>query len=320
MKAIIIDHFGGPEALVIKEVPTPEPKPGHVLIQVKAFGLNSAEMHMRKGEWDEWQPISGIECAGIVSACPDGTFAVGSRVVAVMGGMGRSIPGSYAEYTNVPVTNVMAIESSLSWERLAALPEAYCTAWSCIFGILNVKSGQNLLIRGATSTVGQAAVNLAVNAGVVVTATTRRRERFPVLQAMGVSAVEIEEPELAQKGLKFDAILNLVGNNVLLESLKMVRRGGYLCQAGWLGGLEPIADFNPMIQMASGVHFSLFHSKNLGTPEFPLSDVPFAKIVEQIEKGQWTANPAEVFDFDNIQEAHRVLDSANAGGKLVVKL
>jgi NADPH:quinone reductase len=83
MKAIVIDHFGGPEALVIKEMPMPEPKSGHVTIQVKAFGLNHAEMHMRKGEWDEWMPITGIECVGVVSACPDGQFAVGSKVAAI---------------------------------------------------------------------------------------------------------------------------------------------------------------------------------------------------------------------------------------------
>src|SRR6266516_3751690 len=133
MRAIVIDHFGGPEALVIKELPKPEPKAGHVTIQVKAFGLNHAEMHMRKGEWDEWMPVTGIECVGIVSDCPDGQFPVGSKVAAVMGGMGRNIPGSYAEYTRVPASNVLQIESALPWEELAALPETYVCAWTCLF-------------------------------------------------------------------------------------------------------------------------------------------------------------------------------------------
>ena len=87
MKAIVIDRFGGPDVLTFKDVPTPEPRAGHVTIKVKAFGLNHAEMHMRKGEWDEWMPISGIECVGIVTACPGGEFPVGSAVAAVMGGM-----------------------------------------------------------------------------------------------------------------------------------------------------------------------------------------------------------------------------------------
>ncbi|MCJ1459462.1 hypothetical protein MMC28_009841 [Mycoblastus sanguinarius] len=324
MKAIVIDRFGGPDVLDIKEVPNPQSKLGHVTIQVKAFGLNHAESHMRKGEWDEWNPITGLECVGIVSACPSGEFAIGSKVAATMGGMGRSISGSYADYTCVPVSNVMPIESSLPWEQLAALPETYAAAWSCIFAVLNVERGQKLLIRGATSSLGQAAVNLAVNAGAIVTATTRRRERFQQLKDMGVSVAELEGPDLARQhtsdqGSKFDAVLNLVGNSVLLESLTIVRWGGRMLQAGWLGGLAPIADFNPMLDMASGVHFSLFHSKVLGEPEFPLSNVPLQEIVQHIEKGDWTAQPSRVFDFENIRDAHKLLDAGEANGKVVVR-
>lgn len=80
--------------LTIKELPVPEPLPGQVTIQVKAFGVNHAETHMRKGEWDEWQPVSGIECVGVVHACPGGEFDAGTTVAAVMGGMGRVIPGA----------------------------------------------------------------------------------------------------------------------------------------------------------------------------------------------------------------------------------
>lgn len=92
-----------------------------------------------------------------------------------------------------------------------------------------------------------------------------------------------------------------------------------MLQAGWLGGLAPIADFNPMIQMPSGVHFSLFHSKNLGLPEFPLSEVPLQEIVQHIEKGDWMAKPSRVFDFEDIREAHKALDLGDANGKIVVK-
>ena len=117
MRAIVIDHFGpGLDSLVIKEVPEPEPKLGHVVIEVKAFGINHAEMHMRKGEWAEAAEISGIECVGIVKSCPGGEFPVGSKVAALMGGLGRTINGSYAEYTRALATGVAQIESDLPWE------------------------------------------------------------------------------------------------------------------------------------------------------------------------------------------------------------
>ena len=131
MRAILRTKFGGPEVLVIREMPEPEPKDGYAVIQVKAFGLNHAELHMRKGEWAEIADVSGIECVGVVKSCPGGEFAAGTKVAALMGGLGRTINGSYAEYTRAPVTNVAAIESGLSWADLAALPESYATAWTC---------------------------------------------------------------------------------------------------------------------------------------------------------------------------------------------
>src|SRR5277367_4527203 len=125
MRAIVIEKFGGPDSLVFKDLPEPPPLSGHVVIEIKAFGINHAEMHMRRGEWAETAEVSGIECVGLVHSCPGGEFAVGSKVAALMGGMGRSIPGSYAEYTRVPANNVASIESNLSWEDLAAIPETY---------------------------------------------------------------------------------------------------------------------------------------------------------------------------------------------------
>lgn len=113
MRAIVLEKFGGLDSLVIKEIPEPEPKPGHVVIQIKAFGINHAEMHMRRGEWAEAAPVSGIECVGIVKSCPGGEFPVGAKVAALMGGLGRTINGSYAEFTRAPVSNVALIGSEL---------------------------------------------------------------------------------------------------------------------------------------------------------------------------------------------------------------
>jgi NADPH:quinone reductase-like Zn-dependent oxidoreductase len=168
------------DVLVIREIPEPEPKEGHAVIEIKAFGLNHAELHMRKGEWAEISDVSGIECVGVVKSCPGGEFAPGTKVAALMGGLGRTINGSYAEYTRAPEANVAAIESGLSWADLAALPETYATAWTCLFRNLEVAPGQTLVVRGATSSFGQAALNMAANAGAKVIATTSSRDRFPM--------------------------------------------------------------------------------------------------------------------------------------------
>src|ERR1700692_2217549 len=124
MRAIVLEKFGGLDSLVYTDIPKPLPKDGEVVIKVRGFGINHAELHMRRGEWAEAAEVSGIECVGIVDACPGGEFAVGSKVAALMGGLGRTINGSYAEYTRALVTGVAQIESDLPWEQLAAIPES----------------------------------------------------------------------------------------------------------------------------------------------------------------------------------------------------
>jgi len=207
-----------------------------------------------------------------------------------MGGLGRTINGSYAEYTRAPVTSVAQLESDLPWEQLAAIPESYATAWTCLFRNLEITKDQTLLIRGATSALGLAALNLAVNAGVKAIATTRNQERFQKLQDLGAVRAEVESPELSQRiaeARKLDAVLDLVGNSTILDSLRILRRGGRACLAGWLGGLAPIADFNPLLQMASGVYLTFFGSFVFGTPAFPLSDVPLQSIAADLSAGRY---------------------------------
>jgi len=321
MRAIVLEKFGGLDSLVYKEIPDPEPQGGHVVIEIKAFGINHAEMHMRRGEWAEAAKVIGIECVGLVKSCPGGEFPVGAKVAALMGGLGRTINGSYAEYTRARAPNVALIESDLSWAELAAIPETYATAWTCLFRNLEIAKGQTLVIRGAMSSFGQAALNMAVNAGASVIATARSRERFPKLEALGAHRVEIEGPDLSERiaeRKRIDAVLDLVGNSTILDSLAMLRRGGRACLAGFLGGLAPVPDFNPLLQMSSGVHFSFFGSFVFGTPGFPLSDVPLQEIAQQVAAGKLKAKPARVFRFEEIHEAHRVMEAGEAGGKMVV--
>jgi len=322
MKAIIIEQYGGPEKLAIQNLPDPEPKPGNVVIAVKAFGINHAETHMRKGEWAEAAKVSGIECVGVVKACPGGEFNAGQKVAAFMGGMGRTINGSYAEYTSVPVSNVVAIESELSWAELAAIPESYATAWTCLHRNLELKSGQMLVLRGATSALGQAALNIAAHAGANVIATTRNPDRAQKLTALGARRVELERPDLSRHiaEKRIDAVLDLVGNSTILDSMAMVRRGGRVCLAGFLGGLAPVASFNPLLEMPSSVQFSFFGSFVFGALEFPVSDVPFQEIVDRVAAGEYQAKPARVFRFEEIQDAHRLMESNQANGKIVVSL
>ena len=169
-----------------------------------------------------------------------------------------------------------------------------------------------MVIRGAMSSFGQAALNMAVNAGARVIATARNQDRFEKLEALGARRVEIEGPDLSERiaeRKQIDAVLDLVGNSTILDSLAMLRRGGRACLAGFLGGLDPVPDFNPLLQMSSGVHFSFFGSFVFGKPGFPLSDVPLQTIADHVAAGRYKAKPARVFRFEDIREAHRVMEA-----------
>ena len=323
MRATVITTFGGPEVLQIQEVPDPVPGDGEILIRVRAFGVNHAETHMRKGEWPEATPISGIEAVGTVVSDPSGTLAEGTNVLTIMGGLGRFRNGSYAEYTVAPAANVVEIETSLGWTDLAAIPESYATAWMTLHANLKVQAGQSILVRGATSALGQAAVNIAAEIGARVIATTRREERASFLRALGAESVAIDKGTIAEqvRGLVpggVDRVLDLVGNGVLRDSLQAVRPTGRVCQAGFLGGLGPVADFLPAFDLPSGVQFSFFGSFEIGSPAYPISAIPFQQIVTKAETGVYQAKPARVFAFEEISEADRLMESSQAGGKLVV--
>jgi NADPH:quinone reductase-like Zn-dependent oxidoreductase len=324
MKAIVRAAYGGPEQLHVREVPMPAPGPNDVLVRVRAFGLNRAEQYFREGRWGEVHAISGIECVGEVQFDPSGRLPAGQSVFALMGGMGRSIAGSYAEFACVPASNVVPLRSSLDWASLAAIPESYATAWACLMDNLALQAGQTLLVRGCTSALGQAALNIARHAGARVIGSVRTNDRAERARELGAQWVFVEDESLPERvrdvspaGL--DAVLDLVGATTVLGSLQLLRRGGRVCWAGFLGGGAPIERLDPLQHLASGRQLSFFASAFVfGTPEYPLHEIPFQRLVDDVASGAYQAAPARVFAFDDIQRAHGLLDQQAAGGKIVV--
>jgi NADPH:quinone reductase-like Zn-dependent oxidoreductase len=180
---------------------------------------------------------------------------------------------------------------------------------------------------------GKAAINLAVDTGAVVTATTRSEAKASALTGLGVFEAVLETTNLSEclreshNVEKFDAVLDLIGNSTVVYSLQLVRRDGLVCLAGWLGGLDPIKGpagpdesrgFNPLLQTASGVHLSFFGSFVFGTTEFPVSDVPLRGIVQKVADGKIDAKPWRTFKFNEIHAAHRAMENGEANGKMVV--
>jgi NADPH:quinone reductase-like Zn-dependent oxidoreductase len=322
MRAIVITKYGEPEVLREAELPMPSADNHSVVVRVRAFGLNHAEAYFRRGVWGEVPKVTGIECAGEVHDPGGSSLRRGQRVFALMGGMGRTINGSYAEFACVPAANVVPFESSSAWEKLAAIPESYATAWTFLHHNLEAKRGQSILVRGGTSALGQACINLARVDGIKVFATTRSAEKRPILERLGAVPL-LEKPDLSSELRRMapagvDGVVEIVGTSTLLDSFKMVRYRGRVAMAGFLGGGDPLS-LDPLMQMPSGMHFSFFASAFVfGNADLPLSHIPFAEFVTRADRGEIDAGPAHVFRFDQIVEAHRLMESGNARGKIVV--
>lgn len=180
MKAWIIREPGGPDQFTLEEVATPKARPGWALIRIRAFGLNRSEWFTRNGDSPtvKFPRVLGIECVGEIVDGGGLNLPPGTRVAAIMGGMGREFDGSYAEYTLVPHSCVFPVETGLPWERLAAFPEMLQTTHGSLFEGLEIDRAESLLIRGGTSSIGLAALAIAKKAGLHVMPIAANPERF----------------------------------------------------------------------------------------------------------------------------------------------
>ena len=315
MKAVLIDKKTPASDIEVTEVPIPKTRSGWVLIKVKAFGMNHSEQILRLEEIEESyirKPvIPGIECVGEVVDPGDTRFLSGDRVAALMGGMGRSFHGSYAEYALLPEHHVFKVDTQLSWEEMAAVPETYFTAWEALVDCLGLMPNDTLLIRGATCALGYAAIQIAKALGCKVIATTHRESKLPLLKDADV--VLWDKGSLAGKVSGVTKVLELVGPKTLRDTLKAVRKGAIVCSTGILGGEYTLKDFDPIKEIPNGVYLTGFFSNS-----------PTQKSIDEIFDflKAYDLKPCigAVYSFKNIRQACMDMDDGKVNGKIVVTM
>src|SRR5213082_2488917 len=298
MRAVVLDAPGPPEALRIRELPVPEPHSGWVLIRVKAFEINRSELHTRLGlaSGVTFPRVPGIEATGEVVAAPGGEFEEGEQVAAMMGGMGRTFDGGYAEFTNVHASHVVPFRSELDWATLGAIPEMLQTAHGSLTVGLDAQPGQTLLIRGGTSSVGMAAAILARDLGLTILSTTRQPDRVASLEAIGV-----------------DAALELVGTNTLPDTLRATAVHGVVCFTGMLSNEWTVADFYPIDYIPSGVRLTAYGGEAADLPADVLQDY-----LDAVAAGRLSVPIDRTYALDEVAQAHADMEHGRATGKLVV--
>ena len=313
MKAVLLDRITEGKDIVLSECPVPEVRPGWVLVKVKAFGLNHSEKLLRlneiRADYIQKPVIPGIECVGEIVDPSDSGLAVGQKIVALMGGMGRSFNGSYAEYALLPQRIIFKIDCDLPWEALGAVPETYFTAWGSLFECLHLTPNDTLLIRGATCGLGYAAIQIAKALGCKVIATTHRESKLPLI--LDADEAVLDDGKLTGRIHGVTKALDLIGPRNLKDTLTAVEKGGVVCQTGLLGGVYALNGFDPIKDIPNGVYLTAFFSNY---PTQQVMDEIFAFLKEK----KLVPVSGRVFDFENVREAVTAQDEGRVNGKIVV--
>ena len=332
MKAIEIRGFGGPEVLMPTERPTPVPKPGEVLIQVRAAGVNRPDVFQRMGNYPVppgASDLPGLEVAGIVAGIGDGHvldamhLAVGDPVCALVQG------GGYAEYCTAPAEQCLPIPNGLDFAEAASLPETFFTVWSNVFdraGLGDDAEGrrETLLVQGGTSGIGVTAIQLAKAFGHRVFATAGSDKKARACEALGAERginystedfVEVVRQLTGGRGV--DVILDMVGGDYLPREVKALADDGRIALIALLGGSRAELDLGQVLRRRLTITGSTLRPRDRAFK---------GRIARELAKHVWpllgsgAIKPVVFKSFPLAQagEAHRLMESSAHIGKIVL--
>ncbi|MGZ4311264.1 MAG: NAD(P)H-quinone oxidoreductase [Solirubrobacteraceae bacterium] len=305
MRAVTIKN----KQLSVEDHPDPVPGAGEVLVRVHAAGLNGADMHQLAGHYPappgSPQDIPGLELAGEVVERGPGAerFAVGDRVMGIVGGGGQS------ELAVVHERILMPVPSNLSWVEAGGLPEVFTTAHDAVFTQAGLVVGERLLVHGAAGGVGCAAVQLGRAAGARVTATVRNTALRERVGEMGAHVVEPDD--FGEHG-PFHVILELVGAPNLMDNLKSLATGGRIAVIGTGAGASGEINLGLLMMKRARIHGSTLRARPL--EEKALTARAMERSVLPLFKAGTVMVPvAETYPLDQAPAAY---DHFKAGGKL----
>lgn len=323
MSCWLLDGPGAADAFRRVDRPIAAPPAGWVVVAIEAFGLNRSELFSRRGLSSpdfSFPRVLGLECCGTVHDAGDSDLAAGQRVIALMGGMGRSFDGSYATHTVVPRSQVFPVRTDLPAETLGALPETYNTADLMVLRDMKLIGGETVLVHGGTSALGMAVISIARHLGCTVLATSRSRRKAGLLaRACRADHVLVDDDELeanvADAVGRVDAVVNCVGDarSVALAARVMNGRG----RLGLGGQLGESWNDEKAPDLPDAIAVSWTNSTGVRWPD---DAERIAGIVRHVEDGDYAPNVDRVFAFDDLPEAQRAMENNEAVGKLVVRI
>ncbi|MFE9915921.1 NAD(P)H-quinone oxidoreductase [Micromonospora sp. NPDC005553] len=321
MRAITIPEPGGPDALVWAEVPDPEPGPDEVIVDVRASGVNRADLLQRQGHYPPPPGVPaypGLECSGVITevGAEVAGWAVGQQVCALLAG------GGYAERVAVPAGQLLPVPACDPVDA-AALPEVACTVWSNLVQVARLGGGDTLLVHGGGSGIGTFAIQFGAALGVTVL-TTAREAKHARLRELGAAHVIdyreqdfVEEVRRITDGRGVDVILDIMGGSYLGRNVSALTTGGRLVVIGMQGGRKAELDLGALMTRRASVTATSLRSR-------PLAEK--AEIVQGVRDEVWPLVEAgrirPIVDrrlpMTEAAQAHRLVESNDHFGKVLL--
>ena len=326
MSHVALPKPGGPEAMRLERGPVPAPKAGEILIRVQAAGVNRPDVLQRMGAYPppkDASPILGLEVAGEVAALGTGvtSFQVGDPVCALVNG------GGYAEYCTAPATQALPFPRGYDAVRAAALPETFFTVWANLFQMAGLTEGETVLIHGGTSGIGTTAIQLAKAFGAEVYTTAGSADKCAACVKLGAKrAINYREEDFVAVireetgGRGVDTILDMIGASYFEKNIASLAKDGCLSIIAFLGGsVAEKIDLTPIMVKRLTVTGSTMRPRTAAEKQ-AIRDELQEEVWPLLEAGTVAPVIHSVLPFADVAEAHRLMESSEHIGKIVLKL
>ena len=323
MRAIEIRNPGGPEELVITDLPTPLPRVGEVLIKVAAAGINRPDVMQREGKYPPppgASDILGLEVAGIITELGEGVTGcrIGDRVCALVAG------GGYAEFCVASASTCLPLPTGVSMIEAAAMPETFFTVWTNVFERGQLVKGERLLVHGGASGIGTTAIQMAAAFGATVFTTAGSAEKCAACERLGaIRAINYHEEDFVDviKALTDNAgvnvVLDMVGGSYTPRNLNLLAKEGRLVQIAILGGPKTEINWIPVMLRRLTLTGSTLRSRPIAV-KAAIAKALQAKVWPLVDSGKIRPVIHATFPLEEAAEAHRVMEAGHHIGKLVL--
>ena len=323
MRAVIAPEPGGPDALVVADLPDPSPGEGEVVLDMRATAVNRADTMQRQGFYPPppgASDVLGLECSGVVSAVGAGVdgWQVGDEVCALLAG------GGYAEKVLVPAGQLMAVPEGIDLVTAGALPEVACTVWSNVFMIAALQKDETLLVHGGAGGIGNFAIQLAKALGARVLTTAGTAEKMEVCRSLGADVViNYKEQDFVEvvkdvtDGAGVDVILDNMGASYLQRNVDALATQGRLAVIGMQGGTKAEIDLSVLLRKRAAVMAATLRARPVAEKAAICASVA-EHVWPLVADGSVRTIVHATLPLEQAAEAHRIMDSGDHTGKIVL--